>query len=174
MYIKANRMGMRYPKYVFLTYGTYEPQWWMSQGNHSEDECTSDDLAHTLQYSLAVSHFNTSMFNSILYHACHDAVYSLAYALKRLIQNGSSDAMSLIVGDKTRSQCRYSSSISLLINEQLRYTNFTGNSVSIINLLLIWLCMRGLYHPPRPIPISAFLKFLINLFLLLYYIDDVW
>ena len=128
-------MGMRYLKYVFLTYGTYEPQWWMSQGNHSEDECTSDDLAHTLQYSLAVSHFNTSMMNSILYHVCHDAVYSLAYALKRLIQNGGSDAMSLIVGDKTRSQCRYSRNRSLLTNEQLRYTNFTGNSVSILYII---------------------------------------
>ena len=128
-------MGMRYPKYMFLTYGTYEPQWWMSQGNHSEDECTSDDLAHTLQYSLAVSHFNTSMMNSILYHVCHDAVYSLAYALKRLIQNGGSDAMSLIVGDKTRSQCRYSRNRSLLTNEQLRYTNFTGNSVSILYII---------------------------------------
>ena len=135
--LKASRMGMRYPKYVFLTYGTYEPQWWLSQGNHSEDGCTSDDLAHTLQYSLAVSHLDTSMMDGILYHVCHDAVYSLAYALKDVIQNGGSDATSLNMGDKTISECRYTSSISLLINEQLRYTNFIGNSVSVINLLVL-------------------------------------
>jgi hypothetical protein len=137
--LKANRLGMRYPKYVFLTYGTYEPQWWISQGNHSEDECTPEDLAHTLQYSLAVSHFNTSMMNGILYHVCYDAVYSLAHALKRVIQNGHRDTTGFSVGDTTTSkhnQCRYTSSISLLINEQLRYTNFTGSSVSVINLLI--------------------------------------
>ena len=125
--IKAN---IRYPKYVFLTYGTYEPRWWDSKGNHSEDEqCSSDNLAHTLQYSLAVSHFNTSMMSSIPYHVCYDAVFSLAYALNSVIQDGGSDAKSLSVSEHR--QCRYASGISLLVNEQLRNTHFIGNSVSV-------------------------------------------
>ena len=130
-------MGIQYPKYVFLTYGMYEPQWWNSQGNHSGDECSSEDIAYTLQYSLAVSHFNASMMNNnIPYHICYDAVLSLAYALKSVIQNGGSDAAILsmfpdsVIGSEYR-QCRYTSSISLRINEQLRNTSFIGNSVSI-------------------------------------------
>ena len=130
-------MGIQYPKYVFLTYGMYDPQWWNSQGNHSGDECSSDDIAHTLQYSLAVSHFNASMMNNnISYHICYDAVLSLTYALKSVIQNGGSDATILSMvpdsmnGSEYR-QCRYTSSISLWINEQLRNTSFIGKSVSI-------------------------------------------
>ena len=130
-------MGIQDPKYVFLTYGTYDPQWWNSQDNHSGDECSSDDIAHTLQYSLAVSHFNASMMNNnISYHICYDAVLSLTYALKSVIQNGGGDATILSMvpdsmnGSEYR-QCRYTSSISLRINEQLRNTSFIGKSVSI-------------------------------------------
>ena len=126
-------MGIRYPKYVFLTYGMYDPQWWISQDNHSGDECSSEDIAHTLQYSLAVSHFNALMMNNIPYHVCYDAVFSLAYALEKVIQNGGSDATILNMDNMNRSdyrQCRYTSTLSLRINKQLRNTNFTGNSVS--------------------------------------------
>ena len=127
-------MGIQYPKYVFLTYGMYEPQWWNSQGNHSGDECSSEDIAYTLQYSLAVSHFNTSVMNNIHYHVCYDAVLSLAYALKSVIQNGGSDATIPNMDDITGSehkQCRYTSNVSLRINKQLRNMSFMGNSVSI-------------------------------------------
>lgn len=126
-------MGIRYPKYVFLTYGMYDPQWWISQDNHSGDECSSEDIAHTLQYSLAVSHFNALLMNNIPYHVCYDAVFSLAYALQKVIQNGGSDATILSMDNMNRSdyrQCRYTSTLSLRINKQLRNTNFTGNSVS--------------------------------------------
>ena len=120
---------------MFLTYGTYEPLWWISQSNHSDDdECSSDDLANTLQYSLAVSHFNASMTENILHHVCYDAVFSLAYALKRVMQNGGSDTLSLNVGESEHCQCRYTSYISSLIDEQLRNMNFFGKSVSITGI----------------------------------------
>ena len=87
--MQAYRLGMRYPKYVFITYGAYEHQWWVSQSNHSDDECSSDDIANMLQYSLAVTHFNTLMKDNMIYHVCYDAVLSLAYALERVVENES-------------------------------------------------------------------------------------
>ena len=128
-------MGIHYPKYAFLTYGTYEPQWWISQ---SDDECSSDDIAYTLQYSLAVSHFNSSMRdndnNILFYHVCYDAVFSLAYALEKVAENEQINTLSSM-GDKILCQCMdnaYSKNISSLINEQLRNISFIGDSVSMM------------------------------------------
>ena len=128
-------MGIHYPKYAFLTYGTYEPQWWISQ-SRSDDECSSDDVAYTLQYSLAVSHFNSSMRdndnNILFYHVCYDAVFSLAYALEKVAEN---EQINTSMGDKILCQCMdnaYSENISSLINEQLRNTSFIGGSVSMM------------------------------------------
>ena len=139
--MQAYRLGVRYPKYVFLTYGTYEHQWWVSQSSHSDDECSSDDIANMLQYSLAVSHFNTSMRDSnIFYHVCYDAVVSLAYALDRVIQNEGNDTL-WNMDDRNKfehCQCRYSSNMSSLISEQMRNVEFIGSSVSIkISLCVI-------------------------------------
>ena len=128
--MQAHRLGMQYPKYVFLTYGTYEQQWWISQSNHSDNECSSDDIAYTLQYSLAVTHFNTSMRNNMFYHVYYDAVLSLAYALERVVENESGYALRKM-NDKI--QCidnSYTKNISSLVNEELRNTNFVGSSVS--------------------------------------------
>jgi hypothetical protein len=134
-------MGMHYPKYVFLTYGTYEPQWWISQ---FDDDCSSDDIAYSLQYSLAVSHFNYSMRDNdnIFYHICYDAVLSLAYALEKVAENERINTdTSSSMGDKMH--CKrmenniYSGNLSSLLNEKLRNTSFVGDSVSIIiNVLL--------------------------------------
>ena len=113
---------MQYPKYVFLTYGTYEPLWWISQSNHSDDGCSSDDIAHTLHYSLAVSYFNASMRDNMFYHVCYDAVFSLANVLDRVIENDALKHMN----DKINYQCidsSYATNVSSLINEQLRDKN---------------------------------------------------
>lgn len=140
-HIQAHRLGMNYPKYVFLTYGTYKPQWWSSS---FDDECSSDDIAYTLQYSLAVSHSNYSMRdNSVFYHFCYDAVLSLAYALKKVwAENGGINAViSSCMDDEICCQCMknaYSGNMSSMINEQLRNTDFIGYSVSI---LYMWLYM---------------------------------
>ena len=68
----------------------------------------------------------------MLYNVCYDAVFSLAYALKSVMQSGGDDTESLNVSESVHCQCRYTSNnISSLINEQLRNTNFTGHSVSI-------------------------------------------
>ena len=121
---------MHYPKYVFLTYGNYESPWWISQ---FDDECSSDDIAYTLQYSLAVSHFSNSMRNNLFYHVCYDAVFSLTFALEKVVESEGIDALSSM-SDKICCQCMenaYSGNISSLINEQLRSTDFIGSSVSI-------------------------------------------
>ena len=139
---------MHYPKYVFLTYGTYEPWWWISQ---SDDECSSDDIANTLQYSLAVSHFNSSMRNNdnniLFYHVCYDAVFSLVYALEKVAENKQINTVtSSHMDEKIRCQGMdnaYSGNISSLINEQLRNISFIGDSVSMIYGYInkMWLCM---------------------------------
>ena len=133
--LQAHRLEMQYPKYVFLTYGTYEPQWWVSQSNPTDDECTSDDIAYTLQFSLAVSQFTTSTRenNNIFYHVCYDAVFSLAYALERVFEN-EDNKTSWNMCNKTKSECcQYidNSYTSSLINERLRDTDFIGCSVSV-------------------------------------------
>ena len=123
---------MRYPKYVFLTYGIYEPQWWVSQSNHIDDGCSSDDIAHTLQFSLAVSHLDTSMReNNIFYHSCYDAVFSLAYALERVFENEDTNTLWNMRNKAECCQCMGTSYTSLLINEQLQDTDFIGCSVSL-------------------------------------------
>ena len=127
---------MRYPKHVFLTYGTYEPQWWVSQSDHTDDGCSSDDIAYTLQFSLAVSHFNTSTRDNIFYHVCYDAVFSLAYALERVFEDEDTNTLWNMRNKAECCQCMGTSCTSLLINEQLRDTDFIGWSVSIAFLNL--------------------------------------
>ena len=52
---------MRYPKHLFLMYGTYESQWWAVEDNRSyvEEElnCNAEDRATVLEFSLAALHF---------------------------------------------------------------------------------------------------------------------
>ena len=40
---------MRYPKYMFLTYGWYDEKWWEEPNNN----CSSDQLASVLPYTLS-------------------------------------------------------------------------------------------------------------------------
>ena len=48
-------MGFKYPKYLFLTYGSYESHWWAT--NDSQIKCTPMEMAKVLQFSLAALHF---------------------------------------------------------------------------------------------------------------------
>jgi hypothetical protein len=52
---------MRYPKHLFLTYGTYESQWWAVEDDESfikeELNCSAEDRAKVLEFSLAALHF---------------------------------------------------------------------------------------------------------------------
>ena len=60
---------MRYPKHLFLTYGTYESQWWAVEDNRSyveeEFNCSAEDRATVLEFSLAALHFEISVSASV-------------------------------------------------------------------------------------------------------------
>lgn len=57
-YTQAHKLGMKYPKYLFLTYGSYESQWWTMDDDQTDlMECTPSDRADVLQFSLAALHF---------------------------------------------------------------------------------------------------------------------
>lgn len=55
---------MRYPKYVFLTYGTYDPLWWTlsEEVAGTSSECTRENIAEVLEYQLAALHYPSSSF----------------------------------------------------------------------------------------------------------------
>ena len=60
MHMQAHKLGIKYPKYAFLTYGTYEPQWWITQrgeGIEDSNECRPEEIAEVLEFSLAALHF---------------------------------------------------------------------------------------------------------------------
>jgi hypothetical protein len=77
---------MRYPKYMFLSYGMYDSHWWMGK-KMSIDECSSGDIAEVLQYSLAAIHFHKPYrSNATFNHSCYDATYTLAFALNKTIE----------------------------------------------------------------------------------------
>ena len=53
---------MKYPQYVFLTYGTYETQWWTINDEALTDyelKCSPEERAETLEFSLAALHFSS-------------------------------------------------------------------------------------------------------------------
>ena len=49
---------MSYPKYVFLTYGTYETNWWIPPSDEDvQQECSPKNRVEVLQNSIAASNF---------------------------------------------------------------------------------------------------------------------
>ena len=86
---------MKYPKHLFLTYGSYEPQWW-SMEDSVDDRCSPKDRAEVLQFSLAALHYplpNESSPTAAkdntdfeFYYSCSDAVWTLALALNKTIE----------------------------------------------------------------------------------------
>lgn len=68
--MQAHKLGMRYPKHLFLTYGTYESQWWTLENDGSvegELRCNAEDRAKVLEFSLAaaVLHYPSSRTASV-------------------------------------------------------------------------------------------------------------
>lgn len=65
----------------------YDSNWWMGK-KMSIDQCSPEDIAEVLQYSLAVMHFHTELFrsNAMFNHSCYDATFTLAFALNKTIQ----------------------------------------------------------------------------------------
>ena len=44
--------GFHYPKYMFLTYGWYASKWWEIAGDSSKYNCTAEERASVLTYTL--------------------------------------------------------------------------------------------------------------------------
>ena len=68
--MQAHKLGMRYPKHLFLTYGTYESQWWTLENDGSVEgglSCNAEDRAKVLEFSLAaaVLHYPSSRTASV-------------------------------------------------------------------------------------------------------------
>ena len=132
--------GLKYPKYMFMTYGFYEPMWWTSQHNDTDDECSRENVAEVLQFSLAVSHFHSPWREMMYYHVCYDATWTLAYALDKVVQNTGFNYTDDILWNDNTMTFRCSGLINQLcssidnmhsaLNKYLRTTNFTGMSVS--------------------------------------------
>ena len=53
--MQAYQLGLKYPQYLFLTYGSYESHWWAT--HDSQVKCTAVEMAEVLQFSLAGLHF---------------------------------------------------------------------------------------------------------------------
>ena len=134
---------MKYPKYLFLTYRTYEFQLLVSQfqSNHTDEECTSDDIANALQFSLAISTFHTLKRDKLFYYTCYDATWALAHALDGVMDDIDWHISDYVNDNATEVECSCSqmvnnfggsSELHSLINGKLRTINFTGISVRIV------------------------------------------
>ena len=128
---------MKYPKYVFLTYGSLELQRWADYG---EVECSPEDIADVLHYSLAATHFNATSKDKPFYHHCYDATWALAYALNSTLEEV---VISKVTGESTVSgsgsacdpatDSMYSFQSRIftpqLMKMYMESTNFVGKSV---------------------------------------------
>lgn len=76
---------MKYPQYLFLTYGSYESQWWAAQMDEEVDliNCNPQDRAEVLQFSLAALHFPSffSVNASAIFSEEHGADNDLVRAI---------------------------------------------------------------------------------------------
>ena len=61
--LQAYRLGFRYPKYMFITYGWFSNNWWTEPATSSQHNCTAEERATVLLYTLApiVSEFPTNL-----------------------------------------------------------------------------------------------------------------
>ena len=133
---------MKYPKYVFLTYGSYEFQWWATQNHKVEHRCSPEDIAEVLQFSLAALHFHIPAEEGLFYQSCYDTTWTLAYALNEVIKDvdiseswqdaGTSTSASASgsgCGQTTDHSFRNESIVPMLMKQHLEATNFVGLSV---------------------------------------------
>lgn len=123
---------MKYPKYVFLTYGSYsDSQWWTKE----EVQCSPEDIAEALLFSLAVLHFHKPSRDPPFCHLCYDATWTLAYALHNVTEDvhfdnfGSGSGGSALECDQLTSY-KLSGFTPMLLKKHLLAMNFSGMSVS--------------------------------------------
>ena len=56
--LQAYKHNIKYPKYLFVTYGTYETQWWSVEDVETPLQCTAEQRAMVLQFSLVALHYD--------------------------------------------------------------------------------------------------------------------
>ena len=88
-------LGLKYPRHLFLTYGSYESQWWLVDDKY-EDQCSPKDRAEVLQFSLAALHYPLPKESLLTANkvdtdfefgrSCRDGVWTLAIALNNTIK----------------------------------------------------------------------------------------
>ena len=111
------------------------------QYNDTDNDCSAQDVAEILQFSLAVSHFRIPSRDNLFYHVCYDAMFTLAYALQNVTQDmdfekmlwNANNTMQEFESDELTAKC-YTNNLNLhtLLNHHLRSTNFTGKSVRLL------------------------------------------
>ena len=128
--MQAHKLGMKYPKYVFLTYGFYKSQWWINY----EETCSPYDIAEVLQFSLAALHFNIPCRDKMFYQFCYDAIWVLAYTLHGSIGTNENllRASGSECGEVTDCFCKLQGNFSCQMMDRLQIIKFKGTSVSII------------------------------------------
>ena len=99
LHIQAYTLGLKYPRHLFLTYGSYESQWW-SVEDSSDDQCSPNDRAEVLQFSLAALHYplpKEALLSAVKVdtdfefgRSCRDAAWTLAFALNKTIEGTAS------------------------------------------------------------------------------------
>lgn len=53
VYMQAYAEGIYYPKYLLITYGWYDNEWWTVKATSSHYNCTADQRASILAYTVA-------------------------------------------------------------------------------------------------------------------------
>ena len=51
--MQAYEEGVSYPKHMLITYGWYGSEWWKAEATSSEFNCTTEQRASVLPYTLA-------------------------------------------------------------------------------------------------------------------------
>ena len=55
--MQAHRLGLKHPKHLFIMYGSYETNWWAAKDDGLVLDCSPEDRAEVLEYSLTALHY---------------------------------------------------------------------------------------------------------------------
>ena len=90
IYMQAYKQGLRYPKQQFIILGWYGDGWWMEPESERKLDCTPEEIAETLDYTLATQspefYTNTSLVTegglvSVLERACMNNIVYIILVL---------------------------------------------------------------------------------------------
>ena len=78
--MQAHRLGLKYPKHLFIMYGSYETNWWATKDDGLVLDCSPEDRAEVLEYSLAALHY-AHLFENYSVESCQRTVCICDYFL---------------------------------------------------------------------------------------------